>query len=86
MVYFAGLWVVKGASLGGLITGLRVIRLDGRPLDARVALVRSLASFLSLFSLGLGQLWCVWDRDQQTWQDQLAGTVIVTEERLRPLL
>ena len=84
--YFAGCWVWKGASIGGLLTGIRLIRLDGRRIDWQVSLVRSLASFLSLFSAGLGELWCVWDPDQQTWQDKLAGTVVVREERLRSLI
>lgn len=84
--YFAGFWVWKGASVGGLLLGIRVVRLDGRKIDWQVALVRSLASFLSLFSAGLGQFWCAWDRDQQTWQDKLAGTVVVKEERRRSLI
>lgn len=86
VAYFAGFWVWKGASVGGLLMGIRIIRLDGRPIDWPVAIVRSLASFLSLFSAGLGQFWCAWDVDQQTWQDKLAGTVIVKEERLRSLI
>jgi len=84
--YFAGFWVWKGASVGGLLLGIRVVRLDGRIIDWQVAVVRSLASFLSLFSAGLGQFWCAWDRDQQTWQDKLAGTVVVKEERRRSLI
>ena len=84
--YFAGFWMSHGATIGGLLIGLRVIRLDGRAIDWQVAIVRSLSSFLSLFSAGLGEFWCAWDRDQQTWQDKLAGTVVVKEARLRSLI
>ena len=86
ILYFAGFWVWKGATVGGLLTGIRVIRLDGRRIDWQVAVVRSLASFLSLFSGGLGEFWCAWDLDQQTWQDKLAGTVVVKEDRTRSLV
>ena len=86
LAYFAGFWVWQGASIGGLLTGLRIIRLDGRRIDWQVAIVRSLSSFLSLFSAGLGEFWCAWDSDQQTWQDKLSGTVVVREPRLRSLI
>lgn len=86
VAYFAGFWVWRGATLGGLLLGLRVVRIDARPIDGPVAIVRSLASFLSLFSGGLGQFWCAWDPEQQAWQDKLAGTVVVREGRSRPLL
>lgn len=86
VAYFAGFWVWRGATLGGLLLGLRVVRIDAGPIDGPVAIVRSLASFLSLFSGGLGQFWCAWDPEQQAWQDKLAGTVVVREGRSRPLL
>ena len=86
VAYFAGSWVWRGATLGGLICGLRIIRLDARPIDWPIAIVRSLTSFLSLFSGGVGQFWCAWDPEQQSWQDKLAGTVVVREGRSRPLL
>ena len=55
-------------------------------MDWQIGVVRSLASFLSLFSAGIGYFWCAWDRDQQTWQDKLAGTVVVKEEQFRSLV
>jgi uncharacterized RDD family membrane protein YckC len=86
ILYFVGFWVWRGTSIGGVVVGLRIVRLDGRRLDWQVALVRSLASFLSLFSAGLGQFWCVWDPEQQTWQDKLAGTVVVKDSQVRALI
>jgi uncharacterized RDD family membrane protein YckC len=83
--YYVGMWLWKGSSVGGLILGLRVVRLDGRPLDWPTALVRSLAAYLSLFSLGIGYLWCLRE-DGQTWHDKLAGTVVVQDRKQAALV
>jgi uncharacterized RDD family membrane protein YckC len=81
-------WMIsrKGTTLGGMILGMRVVRLDGRPMDRNVALVRALTAILSLFSLGLGWLWAVWDERRQTWHDRLAGTVLIRDDRQDPLI
>jgi len=77
LAYHVGLWTSKGTTIGGIITGIKVIRLDGRTLDLPVALIRALASVLSFFVLGLGFFWAGFTRDKQSWHDKIAGTVIV---------
>ena len=57
--------------------GLKVVRLDDRPVDWPVALVRTLGAFLSVFCAGLGFLWVLFDDQQQTWHDKIAGTIVV---------
>ncbi|MBI5289209.1 MAG: RDD family protein [Chloroflexi bacterium] len=32
--------------------------------------------FISILWL-LDKLWCIWDRQKQTWHDKIAGTVVV---------
>ena len=86
IAYFAGLWVLRGTTVGGLIVRIRVVRLDGRPLDVPTALVRSLGSFLSVAVLGLGYFWCAWDPERQTWHDKLAGTAVVQDPGLKSLV
>ncbi len=86
IAYFAGLWVLRGTTVGGLILRIRVVRLDGRPLDVPTALVRSLGSFLSVAVLGLGYFWCAWDPERQTWHDKLAGTAVVQDPGLKSLV
>jgi len=39
--------------------------------------VRALVGYLSVAAAGLGFLWCIWDSEQQTWHDKVAGTVVV---------
>jgi uncharacterized RDD family membrane protein YckC len=77
LAYHVGLWTLKGTTIGGIVMGIKVVRLDGRPLDYPVALIRALASVLSAFVLGLGFFWTGFTREKQSWHDKIAGTVIV---------
>ena len=86
LAYFVGLWVARGTTVGGLILRIRVVRLDGRPLDFPTALVRSLGAVLSVAILGIGYFWCAWDPEKQTWHDKLAGTAVVRDPALKSLL
>jgi uncharacterized RDD family membrane protein YckC len=76
-VYCVALWALKGTTIGGIICGLKVVRLDERKLDWTVAIVRGLGGFLSLFVAGLGFLWVAFDKERQSWHDKIAGTVVV---------
>lgn len=86
VAYFTTFIAWRGTSLGGLVLGLRVVRVDGRPIDRTVALVRSIAAILSGLCLGVGWLWACWDPRRQTWHDRLAGTVVVRDDRIAPLV
>ena len=76
-VYFVVMWTLKGTTIGGIVCGLRVVRLDARPVDWSIAIVRSLSAFLSLFVAGLGFIWVAFDDERQSWHDKIAGTVVV---------
>jgi uncharacterized RDD family membrane protein YckC len=86
LAYFAGMWTWKGTTVGGIVLGLKVVRLDGTPVTFPVALVRALAATFSIVVLFLGFLWIAWDRDQQAWHDKLAGTVVLRQPRGTPLV
>lgn len=77
VVYFVGMWTWKGTTVGGIVMGLKVVRVDGQPIGFAVALVRSLASIFSFLVLFLGFFWAGWDSEKQSWHDKIAGTVIV---------
>jgi uncharacterized RDD family membrane protein YckC len=76
-VYCVVMWANKGTTIGGIICGLKLVRLDDRPLDWTVAIVRALGGFLSLAVAGLGFIWVAFDDDRQSWHDKIAGTTIV---------
>ncbi len=76
-VYCVIMWATKGTTIGGIICGLKVVRVDDRPMDWSVALVRALGAFLSLAVAGLGFIWVAFDDQRQSWHDKIAGTTIV---------
>ncbi|AOS43804.1 RDD family protein [Lacunisphaera limnophila] len=76
-VYNVAMWATKGTTIGGIVCGLKVVRLDDRPLDWSVAVVRALGAFLSLAVAGLGFIWVAFDDEKQSWHDKIAGTTIV---------
>ncbi len=80
------MWAMKGTTIGGIICGLKVVRLDDRKVDWIVAVVRGLGGFLSLAVAGLGFLWVAFDDQKQSWHDKIAGTTIVRVPRGMALL
>lgn len=85
-LYQIGLWTWKGTTLGGIVCGIRGVRLDGSPMGFGVSVIRHLASYLSLAAGFLGFLWAAWDPEQQTWHDKIAGTVVVRLPKGQSLL
>ncbi len=76
-LYCVIMWATKGTTIGGIICGLKVVRLDDRPVDWGVAIVRGLSAFLSLAVAGIGFIWVAFDDEKQSWHDKIAGTTIV---------
>lgn len=79
--YSAVLWKLKSTSIGGIICGLKVVRLDNREIDWTTAIVRALACFLSLLVFCLGFIWVAFDDERQSWHDKIAGTAVVRMPR-----
>ena len=75
--YGAVMWKLKSTTIGGIVFGLQVIRVDGRPIDWATATVRALSCFLSLVVAGLGFIWIAFDEGHQAWHDKIAGTAVV---------
>lgn len=75
--YFVLFWTLGGQTPGQYISGVRVARLDGKRLTVLRSLVRWAGLLVSLFPLGLGYLWCLWDDRRQIFADKMAKTVVV---------
>lgn len=84
--YSVVMWKTKGTTIGGVICGLKVVRLDDQPLDWTIAVVRALTAFLSFAVGGLGFIWVAFDDEKQSWHDKVAGTTIVRVPKGTPLL
>ena len=76
-IYGALMWKHKGTTIGGIVCGLKVVRVDNREIDWPTAVVRALACFLSLAVVGLGFIWVAIDEEKQSWHDKIAGTAVV---------
>jgi uncharacterized RDD family membrane protein YckC len=61
---------LAGGSAGQLVRGLRVVRLDNRPLGLARAALRTVLLVLLIPAL-------VWDRDGRGLHDKAAGSVVV---------
>jgi uncharacterized RDD family membrane protein YckC len=85
LAYHVGFWAWKGATVGGIICNLRLVRTDGGRLQVVDALVRGLSSILSLVVVGLGVLWILKDPERQSWHDKIAGTYVVKVPRNYPV-
>jgi uncharacterized RDD family membrane protein YckC len=76
--YFTlGLGGPSGQTLGAKVAGIRVVDArTGGPIGYGRGLVRWVVqAFLGW--LIIPYLWMLWDRERQTWQDKVAGDVVV---------
>lgn len=76
-VYFVWSYSHGGSTPGKRLLGIRVVSMDGSPLNWRKGIGRTLGYIPSTVFLYLGFLWAVWDKDKQAWQDKIAGTIVV---------
>lgn len=79
--YLIYAWVgtTRGGTLSHQFMGLRVVAKDTlEPPSAGRALARVLMSvFGSTMFYCLGYLWAIWDKENQTWHDKAANTIVV---------
>jgi uncharacterized RDD family membrane protein YckC len=75
--YFCAFTTVGGQTIGKMAAGLRVVDAEGRPLDAALALRRTLAGLLSAAPLGLGFLPALLGSDRRALHDRVARTRVI---------
>lgn len=66
-----------GQTLGKQMMGIRVVKVNGAPLETADVIVRYVGYFINTIAFGIGWLWAMFDRDHQGWHDKLAGTYVV---------
>ena len=85
--WFLYIWVglaLAGRTVGMLLTGVKVVARDGRPLSPRAAFVRVLTYPLSFLFFGLGLVGIVIGRERRALHDVLAGSAVVYDWGDRP--
>jgi len=70
-------WTVTGQTPGNALLGLRIVRLDGRPMSLMTSLLRLAGFHLSMVMMGLGFLAMLGDDKRQGWHDKIARTCVI---------
>ena len=90
VAYYGYFWATTGQTLGKRVMQIKVVKTDGStlystPLTWNDALARSAGYILSGLAGGLGFLWALWDNDDQTWHDKMAGTSVIKAGARQPV-
>ena len=75
--FFSIFWVKNGQTLGMQAWRIKLVTVDGETLTMKHCLLRAFGAMLSIACLGLGYLWCLFDRQKRYWHDSLSGTRLV---------
>ena len=71
-------WTVTGGkSFGKALVGVRIVRLDGRPITLLRAIRRYITFWLAALPLFLGLVWVLGDDRRQGWHDKLSHTCVI---------
>ena len=76
-LYTVGFWAWRGQTPGKIALGVRVIRVDGRPIGIGRAIVRYIGYMVSTLVFLIGYLMVGFDRRKQGLHDQIARTYVV---------
>lgn len=77
-IYLGG---ILGQTVGKRLLRIRVISSRGQAPGPVLASVRFVTMGLSLGLLGLGWLWCIFDRERRALHDHLSGSYVIVEEQ-----
>ena len=69
----------KGQTMGKIMLKLRVIKKNGQRIGILDAIVRNVFGYTISGMFLLGYVWAMLDRENQTWHDKLAGTLVIDE-------
>ena len=77
LLYPIVFWVLGGQTPGKAVMGVRIVRLDGLPIDLVTAGRRLLGYWVSATALFLGYAWILVDDQRRGWHDRLSGTCVI---------
>ena len=72
--FFAYFWHVKGQTLGMQVWKIRTVNDSGQIMTLSECAVRYFFATFSLFFMGLGYLWILFDPEKLAWHDRASGT------------
>jgi uncharacterized RDD family membrane protein YckC len=77
LLYFTLFHAATGQTLGKLLCGIKVVKLDGGELEYGQSFLRFSGYLLSALPLGLGFIWAAFDPKKLTWHDRVAETCVI---------
>ena len=77
LAYTLYFWSTSGATPGKSVLGLRVVAIDGSPMNITKAIMRLIGYVVSSVVLFLGFIWIIFDGQKQGWHDKIAGTYVI---------
>lgn len=76
-------WQMYQATPGKLLLNIKIVCIEtGAKPNFKQLVLRYLAYFVSIITLGLGFLWVIWDKKNQGLHDKLAKTAVVNNQWL----
>jgi len=82
-LYMMIFWTFAGATPGKVAAGVRVVRMDGKPMTFRTSFRRYVGYVMSFIALGAGFLLILISDKRQGWDDKLANTCVVYSWKAR---
>ncbi len=76
-IYFIFFFTVSGQTIGKYVMGVRIVRVDGRPMTVKTSFLRWVGYFVSLIPFGLGFFWVTVDPRRLGFHDHMARTCVV---------
>ena len=74
-IYFGYFWSTRGYTLGMMLFGIQVLDQNSELISfTRAGLRGTLGYSISGLIFGLGYLWALFDKLNQTWHDKIFGT------------
>lgn len=69
-----------GTTPGKRLMKLKVVSVNGGPLDNKQRMTRAAVSLLSGYAAGLGYIWAFWEPQRRGWHDLMADTRVVVAD------
>ncbi len=76
-LYFIFMWGYKGATLGKMAMGIKIVGAEKSDISYGTAFLRYIGTIISSIPFCLGYLWMLWDGRKQTWHDMIASTCVI---------
>jgi len=81
--FYGWFWTHGGQTLGLRAWKIKLVSANRPAVDWPHAALRFAGALLSWACLGLGFIWCMFDKDRQGWHDRLSKTRLVYCEEKR---